>query len=110
MRLQFPLQFVPWSFCFCFLALTPAAFAQMDKAIYVTPIPNVPFTAVVTSITLGLPLTEPGHPLNSLRRLRGYSRAHVSGCLEDRSRYRSWHAAAPDHLFLQSKNQNIYRS
>ena len=47
MRLQFPLQFVSWSFCFCFLALTPAALAQMDKAIYVTPIPNVPFTAVV---------------------------------------------------------------
>jgi hypothetical protein len=47
MRLQFPLQFVFWSFCFSFLALTPAALAQMDKAIYVTPIPNVPFTAVV---------------------------------------------------------------
>jgi hypothetical protein len=47
MRLRFPLQLVSWSFCFSFLTLTHAALAQIDKAIYVTPIPNVPFTAVV---------------------------------------------------------------
>lgn len=41
------LSVTPRVLCLCFAVVTPVAFAGMDRAIYISPIPNSPLTAIV---------------------------------------------------------------